>query len=552
MIGPDYTGEDFMRYRDLRGALAASVAVYAVAVATPAMAQTKSFDVPAQSAATGIPALAEQADIQILVSEDAVRGKTIRAIKGSMTVDQAVRRAAADAGLRVVSSDGRTWTLALATSAAADLAPDSGYAANEIVVTAQKRKEAVQDVPIAITALSQKALEEQKIEGGPDIMRAVPNLTFSKSNFTGYNLSIRGVGTKSISATSDPGVAVAFNNSSLIHNRFFEQEFFDMERVEVLRGPQGTLYGRNATGGVVNLITAKPKLSTFKGNLKGEVGNYNSRRLLAMLNVPLVDDVLAVRVAGSMTQRSGYDYNATTKNDINGRDLWSLRTSVAFEPAPWFRASAIWERFNENDNRSRTGKQLCHRDDGPTHVGGVDLADNINLYTGVEVRRALFGQGCKPGSLYDDGAFGTPNGLSFGFILGAVALKDTGTGIGRFPGEIGLQTIVQPVDPYGGIMQSRNLREVNSIRDPRYRAKSDLFQLNVDVDITPELTLISQTAYNSDNVYSFQDYNRFTSLPVFTDTTNLQTHSGTPSEFRNLIPGGVFCDPQIGCRVRTH
>src|SRR3546814_1396557 len=93
------------------------------------------------------------------------------------------------------------------------------YRGEEIIVTAQKRVESAQKVPIAITALSQKNLEEQKIEGGPDIMRAVPNLTFSKSNFTGYNLSIRGVGTKAISATSDPGVAIAFNNAGLIHNR---------------------------------------------------------------------------------------------------------------------------------------------------------------------------------------------------------------------------------------------------------------------------------------------------------------------------------------------
>src|SRR3546814_640097 len=183
-------------------------------------------------------------------------------------------------------------------------------------------------------------------------MRGVPNLTFINSNIPCYNLSIRGVGTKAVSATSDPGGAVSFNNSGLIHNRFFEQEFFDMERVEVLRGPQGTLYGRNATGGVVNLITAQPDFGGFEGSIKGEVGNYNSRRLLAMLNVPLVDDVLAVRVAGSMTQRSGYDYNATTKDRINGRDLWSLRTTVAFEPAPWFRANLIWERFNEKDRKS--------------------------------------------------------------------------------------------------------------------------------------------------------------------------------------------------------
>lgn len=538
-----------IRYRDLRGALATSAAICAVAAATPAMAQTKTFDVPAQSAASGIPELATQADVQILVSEQAVRGKNIRAVKGAMTVDQAVRRVAADAGLRIVSSDGGTYTLAPASSNSRP-ADTSAYDDNVIVVTAQKRVESVQDVPIAVTALSMEDLSSQKIESGPDIMRAVPNMTFSKSNFTGYNISIRGIGTKSISATSDPGVAVAFNNSSLIHNRFFEQEFFDLERVEVLRGPQGTLYGRNATGGVVNLITAKPDFGGFEGSIKGEVGNYNSRRMTAMLNIPLVDDVLAVRVAGSMTSRSGYDYNATTKNDINGRDLWSLRTTVAFEPEPWFRANLIWERFSEDDNRSRTSKQLCHRDDGPTHVGGVDLADNTNIFTGVEIRRAVFGQGCKPGSLYDDAAFGTPNGLSYGFILGAVALKDAGTGIGVDPNrpELGIQSVIQPVDPYGGLMQSRNLREINSIRDPRYRAKSDLFQLNVDVDIIPALTVSSQTAFNSDKVYSLQDYNRFTSLPVFTDSTKLTRYTdGMPSEFSNLMPGGIFCDPQIGC-----
>src|SRR3546814_16967831 len=96
------------------------------------------------------------------------------------------------------------------------------------------------DLPIAITALSQKNLEEQKIEGGPDIMRAVPNLTFSKSNFTGYNLSIRGVGTKAISATSDPGVALAFNNAGLIHNRLDRKSVVSGQRVSV----SGVIGGR--------------------------------------------------------------------------------------------------------------------------------------------------------------------------------------------------------------------------------------------------------------------------------------------------------------------
>lgn len=533
-----------------RSAFMATTAIVcmAAATATPAFAQSKTFDVPPQSATTGIAELGRQADIQIAAARRDTQSKQTNAVLGEMTIEQALTTLLKDTGLIAKRTGTQTYSVVPASSTTTSAASDNAYGGNTIVVTAQKRVESVQDVPIAVTALSTKDLQAQKIEGGPDIMRAVPNMTFSKSNFTGYNLSIRGVGTKSISATSDPGVAVAFNNSAMIHNRFFEQEFFDVDRIEVLRGPQGTLYGRNATGGVVNVISAKPDFGGFEGSIKGEVGNYNSRRMTGMLNIPLVDDVLALRVAGSMTSRSGYDYNATTKNDINGRDLWSIRTTLAFEPAPWFRASLIWERFNEDDDRSRTGKQLCHRDDGPTHVGGVDLADGVNRYTNLEIRRALFSQGCKPGSLYDDAAFGTPNGLSYSFILGAIALKDGGTGIGTFPGEFGLQTVIQPVDPYGGLMQSRDLREINSIRDPRYRAKADLFQFNLDIDITPALTFTSQTAYNEDQTYSFQDYNRFTSLPVFTDTSKLvKNNEGDPSEFVDLAPGGIFCDPQIGC-----
>src|SRR3546814_616941 len=174
-----------------------------------------------------------------------------------------------------------------------------------------------------------------------------------------------------------------------------------------------------------------------------------------------------------MTARDGFDYNSITKNRVNGRDLWSGRVSARFEPSDNFRANFVWERFSEDDNRSRTGKQLCHRDDGPTHVGSVDLADNINSFTNLEQRKALFGQGCKPGSLYDDAAFGTPNGLSYSFILGAIALKQTGTGIGDVPGVYGTQSIFKPTDPYGGMMQSQNLREIASIRDPIYRSRSE-------------------------------------------------------------------------------
>lgn len=105
------------------------------------------------------------------------------------------------------------FTLLLA-AAPALAQSESGNVVDELIVTAQKREERIQDVPIAITALAPEQMEAQKIEGGYDLLRAIPNLTFSKSNYSGYNFSIRGVGAKVLSATSDPAVAVAFNNNS--------------------------------------------------------------------------------------------------------------------------------------------------------------------------------------------------------------------------------------------------------------------------------------------------------------------------------------------------
>jgi len=459
-------------------------------------------------------------------------------------------------------------------SAAGDGADQGTVAA--LIVTAQKREENIQDVPIAISAFSEKSLEEQKIEGGFDLLKAIPNVTFSKNNFTSYNFSIRGIGTKAVSATTDPGVAVSFNNIALIQNRLFEQEYFDVERVEVLRGPQGTLYGRNATAGVINVISAKPNLHEFDGWVKGEVGNYHAKRLSAMINVPLIEDKFAIRIAGSLTNRAGYDFNTGTGHAVNGRDLWSGRITVDFNPTERIRTNLIWERFNEDDNRSRTGKQLCHRDPGLQKVGETPTVPEPDVLMEVKLRPALFSQGCKPGSLYDDSAFGTPNGLALPFVFAMLALGADCDGaiVGRcsalYPLGIGpngrAQTLIQIQDPYNGMMQSRDLRVINSFRDPIYRAKADVVEFNIDYDLSDDLTFTSQTAYNKDQTYSFQDFNRFNTVPIFTDTSQLYNSlacdydpmtgeeiigscrgTGGPAPYANLAPGGIFCDPQLGC-----
>ena len=505
---------------------AAAITMLASAGAAYAAEEAVRFEIPAQPLTAALNEFGVQSGSAVLFKADVTGAKVSRPLSGSAEPEMALAAMLDGTGLSY-RREGDAFVIVQGGSADPQAASAAGDGAEveALIVTAQKKEEDIQDVPIAISAFTSKDLEAQKLEGGFDLLKAIPNVTFSKNNFTSYNFSIRGVGTKAVSATTDPGVAVAFNNSGLIVNRLFEQEYVDVERVEVLRGPQGTLYGRNATSGVINVISSKPDLSEFKGWLKGEVGNYNAKRISAMVNIPLVDDKLAIRFAGGLTQRDGYGYNAITKSDVDGRDLWSARLTLGFEPAETFRGNLIWERFSEDDERARTSKQLCHTDPGVREVGSV---------TGInDIGGGVLSQGCLPGSLYDDNAFGAPNGHSLPYMF---ALRQE-------PGS--RAPIAGYVDPYNGLMQSNDLREISSRFDPIYRAQADVVELNLEYDLTPQLTVVSQTLYNEDEIYSTQDYNRFNTRPVLNDSPQgcFFIYDFGAS---NGCPGGYFNDPQLG------
>ena len=439
------------------------------------------------------------------------------------------------AGLTLATSLTVSSVRAATAAATATAGPNGGTAVEEVVVTAQRKSEASQTVPISISAFSEKTLEKLKIEGGPDLLKAIPNVSFTKTNFSGYNLTIRGIGTQALSVTTDPGVSVNFNGTALIRNRLFEQEFFDVERVEVLRGPQGTLYGRNATAGAVNVISAKP-VDHFAGELKGEIGNYGDRRLSGFVNFPISGDKLDLRIAGSWTKRGGFDYNSETGNPIDGRDLYSLRVTLGFKPTERLKGNLVWEHFNENDSRARSTKQLCTRDPGPSSIGGLQNLDTL--------ASAYLSQGCQDASLYTPQAYGTPNGLSIPFVLAAAQNTSQLGDIGRNGTAV---TLLKPEDPYGGLMQSTDLRVIASQFDPVYRAKADIIELNFDYTLTDHLTLSSQTAYNHDQYFSQEDFNRFNTVPgVFNSSDGLYNALGG-GKAPPIVPGGVYCDPQLGC-----
>ena len=241
-----------------------------------------------------------------------------------------------------------------------------------ITVTARKREDDLQEVPIPMTAFSGQMLDIQRIENTLDLQFNVPNLLFGKTNFTGSNLQIRGIGSAVISSSGEPAVGIHLNEVPLTTSRIFEQEFYDIERIEVLRGPQGTLFGRNATGGAFNVYTRKP---TDEYEATGEVsaGNYALARVKGAVNVPLSDS-LRTRVAGMYLHRNGYIDNIYTDNDIDDRNLYGVRGSIGWDITEKLTSNAMVSWFSESDKRSRIGKQLCDKDtrQGVFSIGCTD------------------------------------------------------------------------------------------------------------------------------------------------------------------------------------
>ena len=525
--------------RLLCGAAASSILIFSGA----AYAQERvGIEIASQPLSKALGEFAAQTKQAVLVTPALTNQKISAPVTGAATPEAALTAMLAGTGL-TYRRDGDTFLVVQGGSGPqSESAAGGGAEVEALIVTAQKRGENIQDVPIAVSAFSMEQLDNQKIEGGFDLLKAIPNVTFSKTNFTGYNFSIRGIGTQAVAAGADPGVAVSLNNTTLIVNRLFEQEYLDMDRIEVLRGPQGTLFGRNASAGVINIIPSKPTMGEHGGSIKLETGNYAAKRVRMHYNLP-IGDTLAARVAYASTTRDGYVINEFDGEPIDGRDLYTARVSVGWEPTERFRANFFWERFEEDDNRLRSAKNLCHRDNGPDYIADLEV-DTVELPQYV---RRVVQQGCVAGSLYSDNAFGTPNGDAAPFIT--VARANNHFTYQLFSGAIGLDFFNSPatltgIDVFADTRQSTDLRTVYSPIEPGYEAKSDIFDLTLQYDWGEALSLRSFTVFVDDSVFSTQDFTRYEASPgLFSDIGGSDVYP----MFENFSPDGVFCDPQLGC-----
>lgn len=219
------------------------------------------------------------------------------------------------------------------------VAQDDAFSLEEIVVTAQKRSESLQDVPVSISAISAGDIAGQKLRDAGEIAALVPNLQVTDPTGDGFPIfALRGVSMSDFSLNQSSPVASyvdeVYKGSPAIQG----VQIFDLERIEVLRGPQGTLYGKNSTGGAVNFITRKPTFDS-DGYVTAGYGNYDRMELSGAVQTPLIDDKLAVRIAGTWTQADGWMSNLNAGfNDGGAIDEYGLRATFLFQPSETFEA----------------------------------------------------------------------------------------------------------------------------------------------------------------------------------------------------------------------
>ncbi|GGE67934.1 TonB-dependent receptor [Niveispirillum cyanobacteriorum] len=251
--------------------------------------------------------------------------------------------------LRRLAAGTAMAVMGLSGSAVAQNSADGGFLLEEIIVTAQKRVQNLQDVPVAISVVTGDQLEQANINSAEQLFQRVPTITFRKGNTNKDSaISIRGVGTISFASGVEPSVSTVIDG--VVYARAGQQtaDFLDLERVEVLRGPQGSIFGKNASAGVVNITTRSPS-STPKGFAEASYYEGNEYRLKAGVSGPL-SDKLSGLVTGFFSHFDGNGKNVFNGHDVNGYERYGARMKLVLDATENVTFTAIADYAKGNDN----------------------------------------------------------------------------------------------------------------------------------------------------------------------------------------------------------
>lgn len=304
----------------MRMFMMAAAAVCLAVSAEASDTETRSFDIAAQAAADALNDWGRQAGVQLLFPYDAVSGRRSAGLKGAFTSREALRRLLAEQPLEIASDDGQT--IALRAVGVQDVA-----GIDEIMVTAQRRAERQLDVPVSMTAFSADAVAAYRLETLQDVSRLSPNFLVSSFSPGRPVISIRGASNTFNQIGVDKPVGVFVDDVFISRNSAQTLELFGIESIQVLRGPQGTLFGRNVTGGAVVVETGRPDYGSSRFAVRASLGEHATRDIDALADLALADQA-AVRVAGMVRRHNGWGRDRLTGGRLDDQDSWGVRAQL--------------------------------------------------------------------------------------------------------------------------------------------------------------------------------------------------------------------------------
>ena len=273
---------------------------------------------------------------------------------------------------------------------------------DEIVVTATKRERSLQDVPVSISAFSAEALELSGVSNIDSLQTTVPGFSVQTAQSSGQNTSIRlrGVGTTGTNLGFEGAVGIFIDGIYRSRAGASLGDFPDVERIEILRGPQGTLFGKNTTAGAISIITKKPLLDEYQAEIRATFGNFDSQAVRGIVNFPIVDGKLAGRIAADYSRRDGFGVSFTDpSDDINDRDRYNIRGQLLWQPTPDIEVRVIGNYFAANESCCGAVPFVDSDIVGLNNVAGIPGAITAALTPSVGAGAAAFLESVAPGGI---------------------------------------------------------------------------------------------------------------------------------------------------------
>ena len=336
-----------------------------VAMTPPAIAQDlkgaaetpQNFNIPAQSLESALAAFAKQTQLQLIAPSNLVGGLKTGGVSGQRTPGAALEALLAPARLTYNMTDNRTVAVVRVVAAQPEPQAPAAMEASartgleEVVVTARRREERLQTVPITVNVASGSALSAANINDTTDLEKLIPALSVAESSRNAEGYEIRGISNAGVSGQGQsPAITAYFAEVPLpVGDGGGPGRYFDLENVQVLEGPQGTLFGRNSTGGAVLLQPQKPK-NAFAGYLQAQFGNYSDEGVQGAIDIPIASDKLLVRVAGEHETRDGFTKDILNGKDLDNRDYWGGRLSIVARPTDDFENYLVADSYYSHNN----------------------------------------------------------------------------------------------------------------------------------------------------------------------------------------------------------